>query len=75
LRKKNLPLQAQYTTADTARIFACDIRSIQERIHIGKWPARDLPKRGRFLSCDIEAFLEMQLPSPTITEKPKGGRK
>jgi hypothetical protein len=41
----------------------------------GKWPARDLPKRGRFLSCDIEAFLEMQLPSPTITEKPKGGRK
>ncbi len=75
LRKRNLPLQAQYTTADTARIFACDIRSIQERIHIGKWPARDLPKRGRFLSCDLEAFLEMQLPSPTITEKPKGGRK
>src|SRR5664280_895426 len=65
LRHRNLPLQAQYTTADTARIFACDIRSIQERIHSGKWPARDLPKRGRFLSCDLEAFLDMHSPSPT----------
>lgn len=74
LRKRNLPLQAQYTTADTAQIFACDIRSIQERIHSGKWPARDLPKRGRFLSSDLEAFLGMQLPSPTTTEKPKEGR-
>jgi hypothetical protein len=27
------------------------------------------------LLSDLEAFLEMQLPSPTITEKPKGGRK
>jgi hypothetical protein len=42
LRKRGLPLQAQYTTADTARIFGCDIRVIQERIHSGKWPARDL---------------------------------
>jgi hypothetical protein len=75
LRHRNLPLQAQYTTADTARIFTCDIRSIQERIHSGKWPARDLPKRGRFLSCDLETFLDMHSPSPTITEKPKGGGK
>ncbi len=61
LRKRGLPLQAQYTTADTARIFGCDIRSIQERIHRGQWPARDLPKRGRFLSCDLEQILKMPL--------------
>jgi hypothetical protein len=61
LRKRSLPLQAQYTTADTARIFECDIRSIQDRIHSGKWPARDLPKRGRFLSCDLEKILQMPL--------------
>jgi hypothetical protein len=27
------------------------------------------------LSCDLEAFLDMHSPSPTITEKPKGGGK
>jgi hypothetical protein len=27
------------------------------------------------LSCDLEAFLGMHSPSPTITEKPKGGGK
>ena len=61
LRKRGLPLQAQYTTADTARIFECDVRVIQDRIHSGKWTARDLPKRGRFLSCDIEQILKMPL--------------
>lgn len=61
LRKRGLPLRAQYTTADTAGIFGCDIRSIQERIHSRKWKARNLPKRGRFLSCDLEHFLQMPL--------------
>ena len=61
LRKRGLPLLAQYTTADTARIFGCDVRSIQERIHCGRWKARDLPKRGRFLSCDLEGFLQLPL--------------
>lgn len=61
LRKRGLPLQAQYTTTDVARIFGCDIRSIQERIHSRKWKARNLPKRGRFLSCDLEQFLQMPL--------------
>lgn len=74
LRRRGLPLQAQYTTADTARIFDCDIRVIQERIHTGKWPARDLPRRGRFLSCDLEAFLRMPLPG-NATAEPKGARK
>lgn len=59
LRKRGLPLQAQYTTADVARIFECAIRVIQDRIHSGKWPARDLPKRGRFLSCDLEKNLQL----------------
>lgn len=71
LRKRGLSLQAQYTTADTARIFGCALRVIQERIHSGKWRARDLPKRGRFLSCDLEAFLQMSLPA---APEPKGGK-
>ena len=75
LRKRGLPLQAQYTTADTARIFGCAIRVIQERIHSGKWRARDLPKRGRFLSCDLENFLQMPLPGDIAAADPKGGQK
>lgn len=75
LRKRGLSLQAQYTTVDAARIFDCDVRSIQERIHSGKWPARDLPKRGRFLSCDLEAVLQIPLPGNTTAEESKGGRK
>jgi len=75
LRKRGLLLQAQYTTVDTARIFGCAIRVIQERIHSGKWRARDLPKRGRFLSCDLEAFLQMPLPNSAAAAEPKGGRK
>jgi hypothetical protein len=60
-QRRDLPLQAQHTTADTARIFECDIRVIQERIHSGKWPARDLPKRGRFFPCDLEQIVQMPL--------------
>lgn len=75
LRRRGLPLLAQYTTAETARIFDCDIRVIQERIHSGKWPARDLPKRVRFLSCDLEAFLQTPLPAPGKTEKRQGGQR
>lgn len=73
LRKRNLFLLAQYTTADVARIFECDVRIIQERIHTGKWKARDLPKRGRFLSCDLEAILQVPLEAGK-TENLKGGR-
>lgn len=69
LRNRGLPLLAQYTTADTARIFGCAIRVIQERIHSGKWKARNLPKRGRFLSCDLEQFLQM----PLLPETDKPG--
>lgn len=72
LRKRSLPLQAQYTTADVARIFDCDIRSIQDRIHSHKWHARDLPKRGRFLSSDLEQIL--QLPLLPVTGKQGGGQ-
>lgn len=75
LRRRGLPLQAQYTTADAARIFDCDIRVIQERIHSGKWPARDLPKRGRFLSCDLEAFLRAPLLIPRKIENLQGGQR
>ena len=65
---------SQYTTVDVAEIFDCDVRVIQERIHNGQWPARDLPKRGRFLSCDLEEVLSFKR---AVTPKPraKGGRR
>ena len=73
LRRRGLSLQPQYTTADVARIFDCDIRVIQEWIHSGKWQARDLPKRGRFLSCDLEAFLQAPLMTPSKAKQIHGG--
>jgi hypothetical protein len=75
LRRRNLPLQAQYTTTETALVFDCDVRVIQERIHSGKWKARDLPKRGRFLPCDLEGFLQVPLLVPGNEQKLPGGQR
>ena len=74
LRAKGLSLRPQYTTSDAAQIFGCTSRVIQERIQDGRWWARDLPGRGRFLSSDLEAFLGMLRPAKIGTPK-KMGRK
>ena len=42
LQTRGLPLQAQYTVANMARVFDCDIRVISDPIHRKK-AARDLP--------------------------------
>jgi hypothetical protein len=61
LRQKGLTLQGIYSGGDAARIFGVSIRTIQDWCREGKLRARDLPGRGRFLSTDLEAFLENSL--------------
>jgi hypothetical protein len=55
---KGLPLRPTYTNRDVAEIFGVSIRAIQDRIASGQLLARDLPGRARFLSVDLEQFIE-----------------
>jgi hypothetical protein len=55
---KGLSLQATYKNKDAASIFGCSVRAIQERVASGNLVARDLPGKARFLSVDLEQFLE-----------------
>ena len=58
LREKGLSLKGIYTNHDVADIFGVATRTIQERIRNGYLTARMLPGRGRFLSQDLEEFLQ-----------------
>lgn len=58
LAEKGLHLKGTYTMQDVADIFAVSIRAIQERVQTGRLKARDLPGRARFLSQDLEDFLQ-----------------
>lgn len=58
LAQKGLPLKGIWTLRDVAKIFDAAVRTIQDRIHDGKLIPRDLPGRGRFLSEDLEGFLQ-----------------
>jgi hypothetical protein len=61
LRQKGLSLQGIYTYQDAARIFGASVRTIQQYVRDGKLRSRGLPARGRFLSEDLEAFLQDSL--------------
>jgi len=61
LRQKALALQGIYTIGDAATIFNVSRRTIQDWARDDKLPVRDLPGRGRFLSQDLEAFIERSL--------------
>lgn len=58
LREKNLRLKGIYTMGDAAAIFGVSKRTIGQWVSEGKLVGRDLPDRGRFLSEDLETFLE-----------------
>ena len=58
LAQKGLPLKGIYTTKDVAKIFGVSVRAIQERVRSGQIASRDLPGRARFLSEDLETFLQ-----------------
>jgi hypothetical protein len=58
LSQKGLCLKGIYTVRDAASIFDVSVRTIQDWMLDGKLIARDLPGRGRFLSEDLERFLQ-----------------
>jgi Helix-turn-helix domain len=55
---KNLPLQPMYTTKNIAEIFSVSARAIQNWISSGQLIPRNLPGRWKFLTQDVEAFLQ-----------------
>jgi transposase len=69
LRQKGIALQGIYTGRDAARIFGVSIRTIQDWVREGKLRSRDLPGRGRFLSVDLEAFLENSLRARRVSDE------
>ena len=60
---KNLPLQAMYTPRHLAELFDVSVRSVQNWMTSGKLPPRSLPGHWKFLTQDIEDFLEASLES------------
>lgn len=64
LAQKGLPLKGLYTNNDAAQIFGVAARTIQDWRQNGKLKGRDLPGRARFLSEDLEAFLENSAGKP-----------
>jgi transposase len=58
LFEKSLQLKGIYTNKDAAKIFGVSTRTIQDWLRSHKLRSRDLPGRGRFLSQDLELFLQ-----------------
>ncbi len=58
------PLRGIWTLPDVARLFSVSVRTLQDWITAGKLAPRDLPGRGRFLSEDLENFLQASLRKP-----------
>ena len=71
LAQKGLQLQGIYSVRSAATLFAVSVRTIQEWAWDGRVAVRDLPGRGRFLSEDLEAFLQA---SVRRREKPSDER-
>jgi hypothetical protein len=61
LREKSLPLKGTYRYQDATAIFDCSKRALQERIRSGQLQKRNLPGRAKFLSVDLESFLQNSL--------------
>jgi len=61
LQQKHLPLLGIYKYKDVALILGATVRTIQQWCRDGKLQRRDLPGRGKFLSEDLEAFLQGSL--------------
>jgi hypothetical protein len=55
---KNLPVQPMYTTKDLAVIFGVSARAIQNWMAAGQLIPRSLPGRWKFLTQDVEDFLQ-----------------
>jgi len=58
LQQRALQLLPIYKIGDAALLFGVSRRTVHDWIADGRLRARDLPGRGRFLSQDLEDFLE-----------------
>ncbi len=58
LAQKGMALKGTYTNRDVAGIFEVSVRTIQDWVRKGDLVGRNLPGRARFLSEDLETFLE-----------------
>jgi len=67
LEQKGLQLKGIYRTKDAAQLFGVSLHAIRERIRNGSLNSRDLPGRGRFLSEDLEEFLQNSKKRPPPT--------
>lgn len=70
LREKGLSLKGTYTNRDVAEIFDVAVRTIQEWCRNGDLKPRKLPGRAKFLSGDLEEFLQNSSDFP----RPHNGR-
>jgi hypothetical protein len=57
-------LKGVYTIQDVAKLFGVSIRAIQDRVARGQLIVRDLPGRGRFLSRDLEDYIDGSTKTP-----------
>lgn len=58
LAERGLSLKGAYSNRDVASIFAVAVRTIQDWTRNGYFKPRNLPGRARFLSADLEKFLQ-----------------
>jgi hypothetical protein len=68
LRAKGLSLKGTYTNRDVAGLFDVAVRTMQEWSRNGNLKPRKLPGRARFLSGDLEAFLQNSASIPAPSE-------
>jgi len=67
LAAKGLSLKGTYTNRDVADMFDVAVRTIQEWSRNGNLKPRKLPGRAKFLSGDLEEFLQNSSDSPRPT--------
>ena len=58
LDEKRFSPRGTYTNRDVAKIFSVSVRTIQDWSRNGDLKPRRLPGRSRFLSADLEEFLQ-----------------
>ena len=68
LCEKGLSLLGTYANRDVAKIFGVAVRTIQEWSRNGDLKPRKLPGRARFLSGDLEAFLQNSARIPSAND-------
>jgi len=65
LCQRGMSLKGVYRNRDVADLFGVSIRTIQDWSRNGDLRPRNLPGRARFLSVDLEQFLQNSAHPPT----------